>query len=88
MDSIETVSSQDRKSTDMQSMQRTESVSALPIPDFFGKEVFQTVLDNSTAANCLLRFAQSHGHGEDMEYLMRVGPCMNESVKRKLMIPI
>ena len=40
--------------------------------DFFGHEVFQTVLHNPTAAHQLLRFSRSRLCGENMEFLEKV----------------
>jgi len=49
----------------------------LPIPDFFGREVFQMVLRNPTTSHLLCKFAQSQGCGEAVEFLTKVGfsPC-------------
>ena len=43
------------------------------MPDFFGHEVFQTVLHNPTTAHQLLLFSQSRLCGENMEFLEKVG---------------
>lgn len=42
------------------------------MPDFFGHEVFQTVLHNPTTAHQLLLFSQSRLCGENMEFLEKV----------------
>ena len=42
------------------------------MPDFFGHEVFQTVLHNPATAHQLLLFSQSRLCGENMEFLEKV----------------
>ncbi|KAK1715193.1 hypothetical protein BDP67DRAFT_399671 [Colletotrichum lupini] len=43
----------------------------LSIPDFLGREVFQMVLANASASQRFFHFAQNHGCGSDIEFLLR-----------------
>jgi len=43
-----------------------------PIVDFFSPEVFRVVIHNPTTAHRFLRFCQSQGCGENMEFLQKV----------------
>jgi phototropin len=72
MNSIDSMTAGYRNSMGMNGNASTPS---LPIPDFFGRDVFQMVLSNPTTAHRLLKFAQSRGSGESMEYLLKVSPC-------------
>ena len=52
------------------------------MPDFFGHEVFQTVLHNPATAHQLLLFSQSRLCGENMEFLEKVSATYFLTISR------
>jgi hypothetical protein len=69
MNRIDAVATDYRKSMGLSD---TSSTASLSIQGFFGREVFQLVLNNPATSRRLWKFAQASGNGENVEYLMKV----------------